>query len=338
MIIFTITVITAICLAALFLFKSFGVIPHNKFGAKIVLGKPKNKSMESGWYFAPWPFIKVVKITKELMMFKFTIKTAVTGRGKIEGYEKIVESIEIDIECAVYAQFDEDEASHIVQYAPGYDAQALGPFLVPYAADTVRALAGRIPWRLINRERYKSATWVQARLIGDSYYGIDDDNKTENIISFKPDRPEYKKIKNAIGEQPNFIIEKQPDIIVNKQPNIITEKELDGKSPFITLHLKSVQFVIENITFPAEVMTSIIAPEKAQLDGQAKIIASEAEKTKKIKEGEGDADARKKMLEAIKQDKDLEALATLKEIGKGPSNFIFSLPESVQKILEKIGG
>ncbi|MFH0956060.1 MAG: SPFH domain-containing protein [Candidatus Falkowbacteria bacterium] len=315
MIIFTVIIVAVVGLASLFVFKSFGIMPPDKFGVKVMLGKPGKQVVKSDWYFAPWPVVKVVKITKKLMMFKFTVETAITGRGKIAGYEGIIEPIEINIECTIYAQFDEKEPSHIVQYSPGYSAESLGPFLVPYAIDTVRAMAGRLPWRLINRERRMSAVWIQSRLTGGPYYGIDDKDKGR-IIDFKTDE----------------------DYGDPKKMPIIKAKKLDGKSPFVTLHMKNVSFVIDDITLTGDVKNSIIAPEKAQLDGQAKVIAAEAEKTRKIKEGEGDADARRKMLEAIKQDKDLEALAALKEIGKGPGNFIFALPEAVQKLLTKIGG
>lgn len=301
--------ITGSFLTILYLSKSFGIMPPEKFGVRVVLGKP-GKTVNSDWYFALWPFVKVVKITKQLMMFRFTVKTAVTGRGKIKGYEKIVEPIEADIECTIYAQFDEKKASHIVQYAPGYTAKSLGPFLVPYAIDAVRALAGRLPWRLINRERYKSAVWVQARLTGGSYYGIKDDEINDEIC-FKDDPGE---------EQSN-----------------ITVEQLEGKSPFVTLHMKNVSFAIEDFKFTEAVMTSVVAPEKAKLDGEAKVITAEAEKIKKVKEGEGDAEARGAMLNKIKVDKELESLSALKEIGKGPGNFIFALPGSLQKLLEKVG-
>ncbi|MEI6596781.1 MAG: SPFH domain-containing protein [bacterium] len=295
-------------LVALYLLMCLTIVDPNEFGVKVVLGKPGDE-LQSGWYFAWWPFVKVIKITKKMMMFKFVVETAVTGRGKIDGYDKIVEPVEVDIECTVYAQFDENEADHIIQYAPGYDATALGPFLVPYAMDTVRALAGRLPWRLINRERYKSATWVQARLIGGKYQGINDDDRTKDI-KFK-------------------------DVTAMEE---ITANELEnGKSPFVTLHLKNVSFVIEDLKFKEAVSTSIVAPEKARLDAQATVIAAEASKTKKIKEGEGDATARGKMLDAIKQSPELEALSALKEIGKGSSNFIFSLPKFLEETLAKIG-
>lgn len=298
-------------LVAFYLLKCITVIGPKEFGVKVTMGKPEGK-VTSGWYFVFWPFQKVVKMTKELMMFQFIVESAVTGRGKIDGYNEIVEPVEVDVECTVYAQFDEKEAEHIVQYAPGYDAQALGPFLVPYSTDTVRSLAGRLPWRLINRERYKSATWVQARLTGGSYYGINDDDRTKEINFKAADNDPAKK-------------------------TTINAGDLEGKSPFVTLHLKNVSFVIENLTFPEKVRDSIVAPEKAQLDGKAMIITAEASKTKKIKEGEGDANARGKMLAAIKKSPELEAISALKEIGKGPSNFIFSLPKVLDDILAKIG-
>lgn len=294
-------------LVTLYLLMCLTIMEPNEFGVKVVLGKPGDK-LTSGWYFAWWPFVKIIKITKKMMMFKFVVQSAVTGRGKVDDYEKIIEPVAVNIECTVYAQFDETQARHIIQYAPGYNAKALGPFLVPYAIDTVRALAGRLPWRLINRERYKSATWVLARLTGGKYQGIDDDDKKKEI-KFK-------------------------DVVAMEEIKI---EELEkGKSPFVTLHMKNVSFVIEDLKFPQSVSDSVVAPEKAQLDAQATIITAEATKIKKIKEGEGDATAREKMLSAIKQSPELEALSALKEIGKGSSNFIFSLPKFLEEALSKI--
>jgi len=290
--------------------KSFGTIQPDEIGIKVVLGKP-GEIKKSGWFFALWPFVKMKRITKELMIFKFTVPGAITRKGRIEGYDKDIEPVEIDIKCAVYAQFDETKISHIIQYAPGYNAKAIGPFLVPYVMDTVRALAGRLPWRLINRERYKSSVWVQARLTGGNYFGIDD----------QPDQPiKFKEpVSGKVGESK------------------ITIKELEGKSPFRTLHMKNVGFVIEDLIFGEKLRDSIVAPEKAQLDAHATVIAAEASKTKKVNEGEGDATARQKMLEAIKLSPELEALSALKEIGKGQSNFIFSLPKFLEDALAKIG-
>lgn len=328
-----------------YLIMSFGKMPADKFGVKIFLGKPK-EAVLSGWYFALWLFYEVPRITKKLMKFSFTVKTAVTGRGKIDGFDGTIEPVEVDIKCTVFAQFDENEAKHIVQYSPGNDAQAVGPYLVPYVVDTVRAMAGRLPWRLINRERYKSSVWVQARLIGGDYFGIDDDNPGE-IISFKTcyekrcDKPNLGEGVSAAGSQgeaEGLPLETENEINGEKFQPKINAKQLDGKSPFITLRMKNVTFMIEDLKFSETMMASIIAPEKAKLDGEAKKIAAAAEKTKKIEEGTGDAEARGMMLEKIKQTPELEALSALKEIGKGPSNFIFSLPEFVQKVITNIGG
>jgi len=293
--------------------ESFGVIRPNQKGIKVTLGIPAKKETK-GWYFALWPVQKMIKITKELMLFKFTVPSAITRRGKVDGQEKVVESAEVDIKCAIYAQFDEDHLSPIIQYAPGYNAKSLGPFLIPYAIDTVRAMAGRLPWRLINRERFKSATWVQARLIGGKYFGINDDNHNESIKFKEPPQD------SKIGE------------------SIITRDEIKGKSPFAILRMKNVSFVIEDLIFSDDMRKSITAAERANLDAEAKIIAAVAEKTKRAEEGQGDADARGSMLEKIKSTPELETLSTLKEIGKGPSNFIFALPDVVQKVLAKIGG
>ena len=306
-------VIAIVGMIGLFLWKSFGVIQPNQKGLKVTLGTPAEEE-SAGWYFALWPFQRMVKITKEMMIFIFTVPSAVTRSGKVEGHDKVVEPAEINIKCAIYAQFDEDKLTEIVQHSPGYDAKTLGPYLVPFAIDTVRAMAGRLPWRLINKERFKSAVWVQARLVGGKYFGIDDDD-VKKPIKFKGP--------SADGKTPESEI--CPD-------------EVLGKSPFVTLPMRNVSFVIEDLIFGTDMRASITAAERANLDADAKVIAAEAEKTKKIKEGQGDAEARGAMLAKIKENPDMESLAALREIGKGPSNFIFALPEGIQKLLSKIGG
>ena len=304
--IFVAVVIGVVVLGLIFLFNSFGVVQPNQKGVKVTLGIASEKEVE-GWYFVFWPFQKMVRITKELMMFKFTVPSTVTRRGKVEGQDNIVESAEIDIKCTIYARFDDEKLSEIIQYSPGYNAKKLGPFLVPYAIDTVRAMAGRLPWRLINRERFKSSIWVQTRLTGGHYHGIDDDDPKEPI-----------KFKASCDSE-------------------IFLDEVNAKSPFATIPMKNVSFVIEDLIFSPSFRESITAAERANLDADAKIIAAQAEKTRKAKEGEGDAAARKAMIEAIKTDKDLETISALKEIGKGQGHFIFALPDAVQKLLNKIG-
>lgn len=295
--------------------KSFGIIePHQK-GIKVTLGVTAEKET-TGWYVAIWPIQKMVKITKKLMIFKFTVPSAVTRRGKVEGHDKIVEPLEVDIKCAIYAQLDENELSHILQYAPGYDASSLGPFLVPYAIDTVRAMAGRLPWRLINRERYKSAVWVRARLIGGKYFGIDDNDPK---VEIKYKCPEGGTCKEGDSE-----------ILINELEN--------GKSPFVTLHMKNVSFVIEDLIFSETVRLSVTAAERANLEAEATVIKAEAEKIRKTKEGQGDAEARGAMLAKIKEHPELETISAIKEIGKGQGHFIFALPESLQRFLNKLGG
>ena len=64
MMLFIIIAVAVCCLLILWLSKSFGIMPPNKFGVKVVLGKPSEKTLASDWYFALWPFVKVVKITR----------------------------------------------------------------------------------------------------------------------------------------------------------------------------------------------------------------------------------------------------------------------------------
>lgn len=303
------------------------IIKPNEMGIRVFLGKPNEDAgvLDHGFHFAFWPFEKIVRYTKERMLFKFQTKTVVTKKGKVKGYEEM-DPAELNIDCAVYASFAQsNDLFKTLEKAPGSTAREIGPTLVPYVMDTVRALCGRIPWRLINQERQDFAQWIISRLVGsptvDKFNEVDKD-EDKNIGFFSKDQVPP------------------------------TSAELEKSSPFIIFGLKDVSFVILDISFAdSEMQLAVSAPEKARLQKAATIAQAEAKKEATIREGEGNskkirlegqasAEARDLMIKVIKEEPELEVLFTLREMAKGTSNTIlYQLPRAFEdKVKEMFGG
>jgi len=310
------------------------IIPVDRMGLRICLGRPMIKRkdeklviVDSGPRWQVWPIIKITTFPKEFMKFTFTVKSIMTKRGRVRGYDEIVEPAEIDINCTLLARFDQNRLDLAVQRAPGRDAKALGPFLVPYIRDIIRALGGRIPWRLINQERYHSTSWVVSRLVPLLQGSPQIHPQPEEEIKLQ----EEKKI-------PTFYF-KTTDEAGNACCRKFTAEELK-ESPFIQFALTDVSLAIENVDITnKELQTAISEPEKERVKALAKQLAAEGEKTKREKEGEGDAHARKVMLEVIRDYPELEYLYSFREAAKGTSNTIFyQIPAAFEEKIRGITG
>jgi len=321
-------------MVALFIIKCARIVRADEIAVKLLLGRPIEKNITSGICWIMWPIEKIARYTRELMKFSFMARSIITSRGLIKGYTEPIEPADVNLKCTLFAQFDEEKLDQTIENSPGSNAQELGPFLIPYAIDAVRAISGRIPWRLINQERRYFSDWVLARLIGGKYHFIKD---------YKKDEPtEFATKIDSSGEEADIALEeweKEDGLILEEKKqgvHIIPAEKLENKSPFVIIGLKNVSFALEDLSFTnKDLANSISAPEQARLDATAKITAAEATKQEKIKHGEGDADARSKMITAIAKAPELEAISAIKEIGKGPSNFIFPLPEAfMSKVAE----
>ena len=295
----------------------FAIIQPSEFGKKVRLGKPVGTKLDSGLRLK-WPLIeKIIRIPKGLMVISFTADSITTRTGKVRGYEN-VQSIDVDLDCAIYLAFDENRLDDILQYSPGFDAEELMDYLVGFMLEIARGLGGRAPWRLINQERYDSSQWIRARLVGGKYKEIKEKDGyldfCEEFYILRPGEPKQTAIDAGVTEENKI-------------------KRMAQENPFTKIGFKDVSFVIEDINYSDEITIAISEIEKSALKKQSIIKEAEAEKEKKVLLGEGEAIAREKMLEAIKKSPELEAINALKEIGKGQSNFIFPIPKEFMDLI-----
>ncbi|MCK4554700.1 SPFH domain-containing protein [Candidatus Parcubacteria bacterium] len=300
-------------------------IRHNEMGVKVFWGKPKTmkqdpnkaKVCDSGLCWIWFPLEVVVRYTKEVMKFKFRVKSIMTKKGKIKGYDDPIEPAEIDITSTIYARFDKNNLLQTIRKAPGSTAEELGPFLIPYVMDIVRALGGRLPWRLINQARHNFAQCVLGRLIPEIYSPMilpeSGEEEKDSVYEFNTERCD----------------------------KALALSDLEGKSPFVQFGLTDVAFTVEDIDFiDKELKKAISAPEKARLEADAKRREAEGERDKLTEVGKGSADAREMMINVIKEQPDLEVLLSLREMAQGTSNTIlYQLPSAFEdRIKNMLGG
>ena len=316
----------------MFIIKCANIIRANEIAVRLLFGRPVEINIKSGLEWTMWPIEIMVRFTREIMEFHFMAKSIITRRGLLSGYDKPVEPADINLKCTLYAQFDETKLDQTIENSPGNNAESIGSFLVPYVTDAIRALGGRLPWRLINQERRYFADWVLARLIGGKYHGISDKDAKKSIefITEKKDEetPELTPEEHEYG----LTFEEK-----EKGVRLLHPKKLKSLSPFVIIGLKNVSFALEDLNFTRkELADSISKPEQARLQATATITTAEAENIKRSEEGKGDATARGAMLAEINKHPELEAISAVKELGKGPSNFIFPLPEAFVKTITKM--
>lgn len=307
----------SIVVIAIIIYKSFNVLEANEIGIKSFLGTPDDFGIDSGFHWVWWPFEKINRYPKDQQSIKFTVKTIMTPKGKTEQYG-VVDTAEINVKCGIFYYFDTRMLKKTIQNAPGNSNEVLAPELGSYTKSIVRALGGRLPWRITNEERFSVTRWVMARLVGGEYPEICNHEKTDVIFLKSED-----KLKTG---------ESLKEITVDK---------LEQSSPFVQWGLKNVTFFIEDINLTDEdLKKAISAAEKERLNKLATIEKADAEKYKKSREGEGDAFARKKMLEVINEFPDLEAMRAFESMAHGTSNTIwYQIPQVLDdKIKGVLGG
>lgn len=314
--IFWIIVIIFVSVFGLVLFKSINILSPNEMGVRVKLGKPGN-TVDSGFHLALWPIEKIARYTKEIMEFKFAAPSIITRRGRIKGYKDPIETTEIDVICSFFCYFDINKLKITIEKAPGRTAKELGPVLVPFVQDIVRMLGARLPWRIINQERYYFIQNVQARIVplpNGCPHILEEDEDEDGVFKYSFDS--------------------------ETRECIFTSEDLKNDSPFVQFGLKDVSFAIEDINFVDDGMkTAISGPEKARVEGKATEISALAEKRKRTLEGQGDAAARREMIEVIKDHKDLEFLYALREMAQGTSNTIlYQIPGAFENRFKDILG
>lgn len=320
-------------LIALFIAKSANIIRANEIAVRLLFGRPVEKDIKSGLKWTMWPIEIMVRFTREIMEFHFMAKSIITRRGLLLGYDKPIEPADINLRCTLYAQFDETKLDQTIENSPGNNAESIGSFLVPYVTDAIRALGGRLPWRLINQERRYFADWVLARLIGGKYHGIRDKD-AKKCIEFITEKKDGETFELTPEEDEQGLITSEEK---GRGVRLLHPEKLKSLSPFVIIGLKNVSFALEDLNFTKkDLADSISKPEQARLEATATITTAEAERVKRSEEGQGDAEARGAMLAEINKHPELEAISAIKELGKGPSNFIFPLPEAFVKTITEM--
>ena len=98
---------------------------------------------------------------------------------------------------------------------------------------------------------------------------------------------------------------------------------------------------IDHLEVPPELLASLTAEEIAQLERSATVIRAEGEKRKRQLEGEGLADAKSKLLDAIRAQPDnlrIQSLLTLEQMAQGSATTIFPIPTDIMNTLSGIFG
>lgn len=273
------------------------------------------KVIGAGIYFYPVYIYTLVRYQTTIMQFNFIVRTAKTRDGKVKGYkdEKEVSQADVDIQCSLYTYFslDNECLKQTYKFAPGNKARDLAPVIVPYVIDTIRSAAAAMPWPMLDRDRDKVGDYVLSSLI--------------------PKRPFYDVIEiDGVWQ------------FSNELTTLDNEEQMESENPLVqfALDLKRTYLSLVNVDLSdRELAQALSEPEKKRLLGIAAEIESLYQKNAKINANKAAADARRRMVEAIKENPDLELLDALKEMAKGTSNTIlFQLPNEIQSKLSEIMG
>lgn len=98
----------------------------------------------------------------------------------------------------------------------------------------------------------------------------------------------------------------------------------------------SVQIAIKHLVIPEELKKAVNAQETAEQERAGTVISADAERQKLELEGQGRAQAKKKLLDVIREhpeNKQAQALLTLIEMAQGPATTIFPLSTDLTNVL-----
>jgi|GEM_PF-6449828 len=313
-IILVILILLFVFAVALVIVKSFRIVGPNQTAVKLFLGKPVS-ILHPGFAFVFWPFYTIRLYTTEILIFSFTVKTAKTKQGKVTGYggNKDLGPADVDIKCKLFTYFAKDaKLFDTIKYAHGNTAPSIGPAVVPYVIDMVRSSAGCLPWPIIDQERQNFVDHALTKII--------------------PGRP-YREIVVADG----FYSFGQ---IIQPTEQAIEETRRDNPLIQLGLDVERLSLSVEDVNLSdPELAKKLDEQERARLDSEAKRINATAERFRLEEEGTGVANARKAMIEVIKENPDLELMLSLREMAKGTSNTIlYQLPHGFEERLGNILG
>jgi len=293
--------------------KSFTTIDVNEMAVILTLGAPRRKA-ESGLHLIFWPFQKAIRIPTTQQIINFVVQTIITKKGKLDGYDKIIESAEINLPFTLGYYFDFNYIIELVKNAPGFSEKEMSDVLVPYLDDVIRTIIGKMPYRLINEEGRKITQIILSR-----------------CVPFSPIEKNYKLIEKKCNEVFTFSLEENQEKL--------SADELSN-SPFVKFGLMNITLSSSNVDFSDDDLQKIISDvEKSSIKASAKRIDAEVDAYKIEKIGDAEAKSRNAMIQIIKAEKDLEVLLTLRELAKGTSNTIlYQLPRALEtKVTELLG-
>ncbi|MEA1962852.1 MAG: hypothetical protein U9M94_01280, partial [Patescibacteria group bacterium] len=114
---YAIVFIAALVCAAV---KSIFIIKANQMGIRITWGIP-GEPIESGPHIAVWPIQKIVIVPTELQSIAFATNSVMTKRGRVKGYQDVIESAEISVLFTLYYYFDKSELAATVKRVSGFN-------------------------------------------------------------------------------------------------------------------------------------------------------------------------------------------------------------------------
>lgn len=309
-----VTTIVVLIIIIAYISQSVRIVNEKQMAVITRLGKPIKKD-KSGLVFVLWPIERIIFIPTVQQIINFETTTIITKRGKMKGYDKVIESTEINLPLTLGYYFDYDKLFELIANSPGISEREIAESVVPYLDDITRTIVGKIPYRLINEEGKKITQIILSRCFP----------FTDNDINYKIE-------KELCGEVFTFSISKNDiKLSIAKLKN----------SPFVKFGLTGITLSSSNVDFSdAELQKSISNMEKSSIEATTKKIDADVEAYKIEKTGAAEAAARKAMIEVIAKEKDMETLLTLREIAKGTSNTIlYQLPRVFEtKVAELLGG
>ena len=300
----------------LYALMSIKIIPPDEVGAVILLGKVVGADSgkverPSGPVFVPWILAQLRKFPKNPIKISLEVNSILTKEGKAKAGRKekisvsdVQKSTMVQILCTVYVQFDRNNLLQAIENTPG--PENFGPSLEPYTLGIVRALGSRLPYLLINQERFYFGQWVLARLVPRiPYHEIEILEKNgEPVIGFEEDTKKNKK--DGLDG--------------------LTEDQLKD-SPYVKFGLTNVVFALEDVNFEDEDLnTKINAAEKERIQVVVTKLAADASHYATIKQGEANAKARELMLKTIKDHANIEYIDALREMGKNSKSILYQMP------------
>jgi len=111
----------------------------------------------------------------------------------------------------------------------------------------------------------------------------------------------------------------------------------ENEDPMKIAGLEDIRVAIKHAELPKDLMDSLTKPEIARLEKKAAITKAQGDKQATILNGEGIANARKKLFAAIgKEPEDMqkEVLLRLSEMAQGTANTIFPIPTRILDVFE----